>query len=375
MRFVVDRDVLNDVVTWTSRAVPHRPPTPVLAGIRIDADRSGSVKMSSFDYEISAKGEIEASVTAEGTALVSGRLLKEIVNALPSKPIDFSLEGTKVVVVSGTSRFALATMPVDQYPNLPDFPNQSGTVDGSVFLQSVTQVSSAASKDETLPILTGIRMEVEGSTISLLATDRYRLALREMIWTPIEENISSVALVRSRMLVESAKALGSGDINVALSMDSDVKLVGFSSGSLITTSLLMDGEYPPVRRLFPESTPITAVVKTEDIIDATRRVSLVTERNSSVRLTFSDGEVVLDAGQTEDAQASESLEASVDGGSIAVAFNPHYLLDGLTAMMTDYVRFGFTQETKPVEFVGMDKPGGSASAQFRYLLVPIRISS
>lgn len=375
MRFVVDRDVLNDAVAWTSRAVPHRPPTPVLAGVRIDAERSGSVVLSSFDYEVSAKGEVEASVTAEGTALVSGRLLKEIVNALPSKPIDFSLEGTKVIVVCGASRFALATMPVDQYPNLPDLPELSGTVEGTVLLQSVTQVSSAASKDETLPILTGIRMEVQGSTISLLATDRYRLALRELSWKPNLQDVSSVALVRSRMLVESAKALGTGEVQVALSTDSDVKLIGFSSGNLVTTSLLMDGEYPPVRRLFPETSPITAVVKTEDLIDATRRVSLVAERNSSVKLAFSEGEVVLDAGQTDDAQASESLEAAVDGGDITVAFNPHYLLDGLTAMMTDYVRLGFTQETKPVEFVGMDKPGGTASTQFKYLLVPIRISS
>jgi DNA polymerase-3 subunit beta len=199
--------------------------------------------------------------------------------------------------------------------------------------------------------------------------------LRELTWTPNKKDLSSVALVRSRMLVESAKALGSGEIQVSLSTESDVKLIGFSSGSLVTTSLLMDGEYPPVRRLFPESSPITAVVKTADLVDATRRVSLVAERNSSVKLAFAEGEVVLDAGQSDDAQASESLEAVVEGGDITVAFNPQYLLDGLTSMMTDYVRLGFTQETKPVEFVGMDKPGGAAAAEFRYLLVPIRISS
>jgi DNA polymerase III subunit beta len=375
MRFTVDRDVLNDVVVWASRAVPHRPPTPVLAGVRIDTERSGIVRLSSFDYEVSAKGEAPAEVVAEGTALVSGRLLKEIANALPSKPVDFSLEGTKVIVTCGASKFTLATMPVDQYPNLPDFPEQSGTVDGADFLHSVTQVSSAVSKDETLPILTGVRLEIEGSTISMLATDRYRLALREMSWKPKESNVSSVALVRARMLVESAKSLGTGEVQVALSTDSDVKLIGFTSGGFVTTSLLMDGEYPPVRRLFPESSPITAIVKTDDLVNATRRVSLVAERNSSVRLAFSEGEVVLDAGQTEDAQASEALEAVVDGGSITVAFNPQYLLDGLTAMMTDYVRLGFTQETKPVEFVGMDEPGGKPSSQFRYLLVPIRISA
>lgn len=375
MRFTVDREVLDEAVAWTSRAVPHRPPTPVLAGIKIEAERAGTVRLSSFDYEVSARGEISANVVAEGTALVSGRLLKEISNALPNKPVEFSLEGTKVIVMCGASKFTLATMPVDQFPNLPEFPAQSGTVDGGELLQAVTQVSSASSRDETLPILTGIRMEIEGSTISLLATDRYRLALRELTWKPDAPSFSSVALIRAKMLVESARALGAGEVQVALSTGEETKLVGFASGGLITTSLLMDGEYPPVRRLFPESSPITALVKTSELIDATRRVSLVAERNSSVRLAFSEGEVVLDAGQTEDAQASEAIEATIEGGEITVAFNPHYLLDGLTAMMTDYVRLSFTQETKPVEFVGVEKLEGPTSSKFRYLLVPIRISA
>ncbi len=375
MKFSVDRDVLADAVAWTSRAVPSRPPTPVLAGVKIDAERSGSVSLASFDYEVSARAKVVADVVAEGTALVSGRLLKEIANALPSRPVEFSVEGTKVVVTCGASRFALATMPVDQYPALPDLPRQSGTVDGSAFQQAVTQVTSAASRDETLPILTGVRVEIEGSSIALLATDRYRLALRTLAWKPTSKDMSAIALLRAKTLLDTARALGSGEVDVALSTEADVTLIGFSAGGLVSTSLLMDGEYPPVRRLFPDTSPTTAVVKTSELIDATRRVSLVAERNSSVRLAFAQGEVVLDAGQTEDAQASEGLEARLDGDDITVAFNPHYLLDGLTAMTTEYVRLGFTQETKPVEFVGIDKPGGALASEFRYLLVPIRIAS
>jgi DNA polymerase-3 subunit beta len=375
MKFSVDRDVLADAVAWTSRAVPNRPPTPVLAGVKIDAERSGAVRFASFDYEVSARAEVSADVVAEGTVLVSGRLLKEIANALPSRPVEFSVEGTKVVVTCGASRFTLATMPVDQYPNLPQLPNQSGTVEGSAFQHAVSQVTSAASKDETLPILTGVRVEIQGPSISLLATDRYRLALRELLWKPAESNMSAVALVRAKTLLETARALGAGEVQVSLSTETDVTLIGFAAGGLVSTSLLMDGEYPPVRRLFPESSPSTATVKTSDLIDATRRVSLVAERNSSVRLAFSQGEVVLDAGQTEDAQASEALEALLEGDDITVAFNPHYLLDGLTAMTTEYVRLGFTQETKPVEFIGIDKPGGRLASEFRYLLVPIRIAS
>ncbi|WNM24489.1 DNA polymerase III subunit beta [Demequina capsici] len=375
MKFSVDRDVLTDAVMWTSRAVPARPPVPVLAGVHLEADATGVVRLSSFDYEVSARGEFAADVETPGEVLVSGRLLRDIANALPHKPVQFELDGTKVSVTCGASRFTLATMPVDQYPDLPQLPEQSGTIDGTEFQHAVAQVSVAASRDETLPILTGIRIEIEGSHVSLLATDRYRLALRELSWKPSASDASAIALVRAKTLTDTAKALGAGDVTVALSSGQGVDLVGFSAGGLVTTSLLMDGDYPQVRRLFPDESPITAVVRTQDIIDATKRVSLVAERNSSVRLAFIDGEVTLDAGQTEDAQASEALEATVEGGDITVAFNPQYLLDGLGALGTEYVRFGFTQETKPVEFIGLSEPGGDLASEFRYLLVPIRIAS
>lgn len=375
MKFTVDRDVLADAVAWTSRAVPARPPVPVLAGVRITAQSSGEVALASFDYEVSARGTFSADVDQSGEVLVSGRLLKEIANALPHKPVDFSLEGSKVSVTCGASRFTLATMPVDQYPALPELPEQSGTIDGTEFQRAVSQVTVAASRDETLPILTGVRMEIEGSRISLLATDRYRLALRELSWKPSSSDASAVALVRARTLNDTAKALGAGDVTVALSSGQGVDLVGFEAGGLTTTSLLMDGDYPQVRRLFPDESPVTAAVKTTELIEATRRVSLVAERNSSVRLAFSEGELTLDAGQSDDAQASEAIECELNGDPITVAFNPQYLLDGLGALSSEYVQLGFTQETKPVEFVGIDKPGGDVVADFRYLLVPIRIQS
>ncbi len=375
MKFSVDRDVLADAVAWASRAVPSRPPVPVLAGVLVEADIAGTVTLSSFDYEVSARGQFAADVETAGAVLVSGRLLREIANALPHKPVLFELDGSKVSVTCGASRFSLATMPVDQYPALPVMPDVSGTVDGAALLAAAHQVQSAASRDETLPILTGVRMEIEGENISLLATDRYRLALRELTWKPEKTDMSAVALVRAKTLADTAKALGSGEVQLALSSGQGVDLVGFAAGGLVTTSLLMDGEYPPVRRLFPESSSITAIVSTSELIEATRRVSLVAERNAAVRLAFSEGELVLDAGHSDDAQASEALEATVEGGEITVAFNPGYLLDGLGALDAPYVRLGFTQETKPVDFVGLDKPDGTPKSEFRYLLVPIRISS
>ena len=376
MKFRVDRDVLADAVTWTARTLPTRPPAPVLAGVRIEADPTGVLSLASFDYEVSARSEIPAEVSEPGTVLVSGRLLADIARALPHKPVDVALEGTKVVVTCGASRFTLLTMPVEDYPTLPQMPELSGTVSGDALTLAVAQVSVAASRDETLPLLTGVRMEIEGERITLLSTDRYRLALRELTWTPATPGFSAVALVKAKTLTDVAKSLGAGggSVNIGLSTGSGMDLIGFEAGGRHTTSQLVDGDYPAVRRLFPDATPIHAVVPTQALIDAARRVSLVAERNTPIRLAFTDGQVVLDAGQGDDAQASEALEAVLVGEDITVAFNPQFLLDGLTALGTDFVRLSFTHPNKPVEFTGQESLDGEDSSDYRYLLVPIHFA-
>lgn len=376
MRFRVDRDVLAEAVTWTARSLPTRPPVPVLAGVRLEADSTGVVHLSSFDYEVSARSEIVADVSEPGTVLVSGRLLAEISRALPAKPVDVVLEGTKVSVTCGASRFSLLTMPVEDYPALPAMPAVVGTIPGDQLTEAVAQVTVAASRDDTLPLLTGVRMEIEGETITMLATDRYRLALRTLSWHPANPDHSSVALVRARTLSDAAKSLGGSDqVTVALSTGAGVDLIGFEAGGRHTTSLLVDGDYPAVRRLFPDETPIHAVVNTQALTEAARRVSLVAERNTPIRLAFSEGQVVLDAGQGDDAQASEALEAALVGEEITVAFNPQFLLDGLGALSTEFVRMSFTHPNKPVEFTGQSTLDGDDDQSYRYLLVPIRFAS
>ena len=376
MRFRVDRDVLADAVTWTARSLPTRPPVPVLAGVRLEADTTGTVQLSSFDYEVSARSQIPADVSEPGSVLVSGRLLAEISRALPDKPVDVVLEGTKVIVTCGASRFTLLTMPVEDYPNLPVMPPTTGTVDGDELTHAVAQVSVAASRDDTLPLLTGVRVEIEGEKVTLLATDRYRLALRELTWKPSSPDISTVALVRARTLLDAAKSLGSaGSVTVALATGTGVDMIGFEAAGRQTTSLLVDGDYPAVRRLFPDETPIHAVVSTQALAEAAKRVSLVAERNTPIRLSFSEGQVVLDAGQGDDAQASEAIESTLVGEDISVAFNPQFLLDGLGALSTPFVRLSFTHPNKPVEFTGQKAQDGEDNQEYRYLLVPIRFAS
>lgn len=375
MKFRVDRDVLANAVSWTARTLPNRPAIPVLAGIRIEATDDGSLDLTTFDYEVSARSRISAEVETPGVILVFGRLLTEISKSLPNRPVEFSYDGSKVNVTCGSSRFTLGAMQVEDYPSLPEMPEHAGSIDVDDFSKAVSQVTVAAGRDESLPLLTGVKIEIRGEQLTLLATDRYRLALREISWQPSSPSMERETLVRARVLTDVARSLHSGGrLELSLSQNSDI--IGFESEGSRTTSTMIDGDYPPVRRLFPDQTPTHAVVNTAAMVDAVKRVSLVAERNTPIRLSFTEGQVVLEAGQGEEAQASEALESLLVGEDIETAFNPSYLLDGLGAIETDFIRFSFTHGSKPVLFTGQDSlETDDHDTDFKYLLVPIRFSS
>jgi DNA polymerase-3 subunit beta len=373
----VEREVLADAVTWVARGLPARPPVPVLAGVLLEASDEGTLTLSAFDYEVSAKITVAADVSEGGTVLVLGRLLADISRNLPDKPVDIALDGNKVSVTCGSSRFSLMQMPADEYPTLPTAPEPSGTIAGDVFTQAVAQVSVAADRGDTLPILTGVRVEIEGDKVTLLATDRYRLAMRELTWNPGAADASHVALVPARTLSETAKALGaSGSIEIALGSSAGGDgLVGFEAGQRRTTTRLLDGEYPKVTSIFPTSVDSEAVVRTSELVEAVRRVALVAERNTPVRLRFTDGQVTIEAGTGDDAQASEAVESTLTGPELEIAFNPSFLLDGLGVIGTDYARLSFTQPSRPAVLSGQDEQDGEADTSYRYVLMPVRFAS
>ena len=388
MKFRVERDVLADAVAWTARTLPIRPSSPVLAGLLIEAgpldDEGGpgeGLQLSTFDYETSARATLNADVSAEGRALVSGRLLADICRSLPNKPVEMSIEGTKVTLTCGSARFSLQTMPVEDYPTLPQMPEARGTVSSSVFAHAVAQAVTAAGRDDMLPVLTGVRLELDGDAIAMLATDRFRLSQRELTWSPGTPDISAAALVPAKVLADTAKALtGGSEISIALSSGgSGEGIIGFagSAGGGIrrTTTRLLDGDFPKVRSLFPSEHLTVARVDKASLVDSVKRVSLVAERNTAVQLAFTDGMLTLDAGSGEEAMASESIEAHVTGEDITTGFNPAYLLDGLTALESPFVELAFTQASKPVVLSGVGSLEGEAETDFRYLLMPRRLLS
>jgi DNA polymerase-3 subunit beta len=330
------------------------------------------LRLSSFDYEVSARIEVAADVADGGTVLVSGRLLADISRSLPGWPVDLATDGSRVELTCGASRFTLLTMPVDDYPALPTLPAPSGVVDGTQLTHAVAQVTVAASRDDTRPVLTGIQLRIDGDRLTLMATDRYRLAVRTLPWRPASSGLETTALVRARTLSEVAKALGAiGDVTLALPGDAAGELIGFEAGGRRTTSLLMDGEYPQVLGLFPKEHLGSAEVSTAALSEAARPVSLVAGRHAAIRLRFADSSIVLEAGQGEDAQASEAVEATLAGDEVVLAFNPQYLLEGLAGVDGETTRMTFTQPTKPVVI----SAAGEHDATFRYLVLPVRLNS
>jgi DNA polymerase III subunit beta len=375
VRFRVERDVLADAVAWAARSLPSRPPVPVLAGLMLDAS-DGRLVLSSFDYEVSARVEVAADIAEPGVALVSGRLLADISRSLPARPVEVSTDAAKVVVACGSARFTLLTLPVEDYPALPEMPSASGSMRGDAFAAAVGQVSVAAGRDDTLPVLTGVRVEIDGSTITMAATDRYRLAVRELAWTPEQSGLSAIALVPARTLADTAKSLAASDkVTVALSTGSGAEgLVGFEGSGRRTTSRLLDGEFPKYRSLLPSESSSLATVDNAALIESVRRVALVAERNTPIRLSFSGGSLTLEAGSGDEAQATESLDAQLEGDDISIAFNPTYLLDGLNALDAPVARLSFTASTRPAVISGSASGDGSAAEEYRYLLMPVRLS-
>jgi DNA polymerase-3 subunit beta len=382
VKFSVERDVLTDAVAWAARSLPVRPSAPVLAGLLIETNDDGDgLVLSTFDYETSARATIPASVQDEGKALVSGRLLADICRSLPQKPVHMAVDGAKVVLTCGQAKFTLQTMPVEEYPSLPAMPESTGSVASDVLSQAVTQAVTAAGRDDMLPVLTGVRIEIVGSEISLLATDRFRLSLRELQWNPTSSDAEANALVPARVLADTAKSLTSGStVTIALSgSGAGDGIIGFegevAGGVRRTTTRLLDGEFPRVRTLFPSEHRTTARLDRSALVEAVKRVSLVAERNTAVQLMFDDDGLTLDAGHGDEAVATERIDAQVKGEPITTGFNPQFLLDGLTAIEDPVVEMAFTLPAKPVVITGVPDLDGEKNDSFQYLLMPRRLLS
>jgi DNA polymerase-3 subunit beta len=375
MKIRVERDGFADAVAWAARILPQKAALPVLAGLRLEASTDGGLGLAGFDYEVSAQARLDVTVAEAGTVLVPGRLLAEITRSLPGQPIELSTDGSRLVLTCGSSRFQLPTLPLDEYPTLPEMPEVSGTVGSDAFAAAVSSVAIAAGRDDALPVLTGIRVEIEGEKVTLAATDRYRLAVRTLRWSPTDPSLQATALVPARTLADAAKSLTTGaEVTLALAgTGSGEGMLGLAGGTRRATTRLLDGEFPKYRSLLPDTASAVATLDAAALTEAVRRVALVASRTSPIRLSFSADGLTLEAGGLDDAEAAESLPANFEGEDLTIAFNATYLLDGLGSLDSDEAQLSFTAATKPAVLTG--KTGPDDDSDHRYLLMPVRLSS
>lgn len=385
LKFRVVREDFADAVAWVARNLPTRPTIPVLAGVLLTGTDDG-LTISGFDYEVSAEVRVSAEIASPGSVLVSGRLLSDITKALPAKPVELSVEGTRVSLTCGSARFSLPTLAVEDYPALPTLPDETGVVSSDLFAEAIGQVAVAAGRDDTLPMLTGIRVEISGESVVLAATDRFRLAVRELTWETAATDVEAAVLVPAKTLAEAAKA-GTDGNQVHLSLGSGESvgkdgLLGIRSNGKRSTTRLLDAEFPKFRQLLPNEHTAVATIGVAELTEAIKRVALVADRGAQIRMEFGDDVLRLSAGADDVGRAEEDLPVEFAGDPLTIAFNPTYLTDGLSSLHSDRVTFGFTTPSRPAvlrptgEDVGTGGGSGpfpAAKTDYVYLLMPVRL--
>lgn len=316
LKFRVVREDFADAVAWVARNLPTRPAIPVLAGVLLTGTDDG-LTISGFDYEVSAEVRVSAEIASSGSVLVSGRLLSDITKALPAKPVELSVEGTRVALTCGSARFSLPTLAVEDYPALPTLPEETGVVSSDLFAEAIGQVAVAAGRDDTLPMLTGIRVEISGESVVLAATDRFRLAVRELTWETGATDIEAAVLVPAKTLAEAAKA-GTDGNQVHLSLGSGESvgkdgLLGIRSNGKRSTTRLLDAEFPKFRQLLPSEHTAVATIGVAELTEAIKRVALVADRGAQIRMEFGEDVLRLSAGADDVGRAEEDLPVEFAG--------------------------------------------------------------
>lgn len=347
MKFRVEREVLGEAVSWVARALPTRPVVPVLSGLLVQADAAG-LTLSCFDYEVSARVVVPADVGEPGTALVPGRLLAEITRSLPHDQVEVTSVADMVVLTCGSAEFALVSLEQADYPKLPELPDAIGVADGGALAIAAAQVVPSASRDDTLPMLTAVCLDIAGDAITLAATDRYRLAVRTIGWQPADPDLRTAALVPAKTLADMARTMGPGvPVTIAFGQPAtdpaaagqaavgQVRpadgVISFEGGGRRLTARLISGEFIRYESRFPAEFGSTAELPAIPFTEAVRRVSLVADRASPVQLTFGPDTVVVEARSDGRARGVESVPARFAGEQQVISFNPQWLLDGLAA--------------------------------------------
>jgi DNA polymerase-3 subunit beta len=368
----VDRNALADAVAWVTRTVnTSRATLPALSGVLLEA-ADGRLTCRATDLDVAAEVTLPVAAEIEGSALLPGRLFSQIVAKFPDAAVDLDATGDRVEVRCGRATFRVRSMPVEDFPALPQVDPDAtrGEIKSDAFNRLVTQVARAASSDVARPVLTGVHLAAEDGVLTAAATDSYRLAVREFPW---DVGTSASALVPARALSEAAKAGHEVGGSVTIVFEDDK--ASFLLGDRRLTTQLIDGTFPSFRKLLPDGYETAVVVDRPALVDALQRVAVVAlgQANTPVSLTFEDGTVDLAAGNRELGDAAEALPAEIEGPGLTIAFNPTYLLSGLDATGTERIRIELRDGLKPA-VLRPQADGDEVVDDLTYLLMPMRVS-
>jgi DNA polymerase-3 subunit beta len=364
LRITVAKDELASKLATVARGVSTRTAVLVLGGIQIRAE-AGRLHLAATDMEVSLRSTVDAQVTDEGTVVVPGRLLLDIARSLPDTDvsIEHRPEEAVVVVSSGTATYRLHTYSAEDFPRLPDVETlQLHPVDRDALLETIARVGRSASRDESRPVLTGILVRFESDKLVMAATDSYRLAVKE---TPAPGGLPELeAIIPARALQELSR-LAAGVDEVQLGLHENHVVFG-AEGAWLTTRRI-DGQFPNYRQLLPEQFEHELQLPREELLDVVRRVSLMAQRNSPLRLRFADGELTVSAQTPDVGEARESLPAPYNADAMEIGFNAEFLRDGLDSVDSQTVRLKLISPLRPAVLEG-------ESSDYTYLIMPIRLA-
>jgi DNA polymerase III subunit beta len=364
LKATCSRDELTRALGIVSRGVSTRTTVQILAGILLQAS-DGKLDLAATDMELSLRTSLEAQVEAEGSVVVPGRLLLELARLLPDAEvsIEHKLEEAAVEVRSGPATYRLHTYNPEDFPRLPDAATADRhEVDREMLLETVARVSRSASRDESRPVLTGVLMRFEPGKLVMAATDSYRLSVKE---TATEGSVPELeAIVPARALGELARIAQAGE---GIELGVHENQVVFSTGDALLTTRRIDGQFPNYRQLVPETFDHELTLPREELLDVVRRVAVMAQRNSPLRLRFADGELTVSA-QTQDVgEARESLPVSFAGEPLEIGFNAEFLRDGVESVGGEQLRLKLISPLRPAVLQGEDD-------DFLYLIMPIRLA-
>ncbi|MFA4964130.1 MAG: DNA polymerase III subunit beta [Thermoleophilia bacterium] len=370
MKLTCDRSALVDKLAILARGVSTRSTLPVLSGILLQA-APGRLDLYSTDMELSIKASFATNVEREGEIVVPARLFTDVVRNLPGNEVVVDGGEAAVKVTAGRAEFSLNAWSASDFPQTSTFDAEGAIVVGrDPFVETLNKVGRAASRDETRPILTGVLMTIVGDTLKMVATDSYRLAVKETkLGKALEHDVQAIVPVKALGEVSRlAASMGDGDLEIVIGENQALFKLTHPGGDVWIASRLIDGQFPNYKQLLPETFDYEVTIARDTFMSAARRVSLLAQKNAPLRLAFDEGRLTMKALTQDVGQAEESLEIEFGGEAFEIGFNPGYLIEGIDAIDEAGVLLRFTSPLRPGLVSG-------AAGDFVYLIMPIRLSS